>query len=320
MIQTRLTKRFDLKHPVVLAPMAGASGGRLAAAFDKHGGLGLIGGGYCDADWIDREFELAGTAAVGCGFITWTLKQDLLASVLKRKPKAVFLSFGDPMPFADAIHAADVELICQVQTLKDARRAVAAGAMTIVAQGAEAGGHGESRSTMTLVPEVADMLVAEAPDVLLLAAGGIIDGRGLAASLMLGADGVLVGSAFLASDEVLLHPNAQSAVLEADGDATLRTSVVDIARSKDWETRYSGRILGNEFIHRWHGDEAALRADPTQNAAWDKAAAQGDMTVASVFVGEGVGLIHRKQPAADILENLVAGAAALLDKKAGRDV
>lgn len=313
-MQTRLTKRFNLKMPIVLAPMAGATGGRLAAAVSNAGGLGLIGGGYCDADWIADEFAQADGAPVGCGFITWCLADDLLASVLARKPRAIFLSFGDPMPFAAAIHAADVPLICQVQTLKDARRAVAAGAMMIVAQGSEAGGHGERRSTMTLVPEIADMLRAEAPDILLLAAGGIADGRGLAASLMLGADGVLVGSAFLASDEVLLHPNAQAAVIAADGDATLRTSVVDILRSKDWETRYSGRILGNDFIHRWHGNEAALRADPAQNAAWATAAARGDMDVASVFVGEGIGLIHKVQPAADILDSIVAGATAILDR------
>lgn len=319
-METRLTKWFDLKMPIVLAPMAGASGGRLAAAVEHAGGLGLIGGGYCDADWINHEFDAAGAAAVGCGFITWCLTDDLLASVLARKPRAIFLSFGDPMPFSAAIHAAKVPLICQVQTLKDARRAVAAGAAVIVAQGTEAGGHGERRSTMTLVPEIADMLAAAAPDVLLLAAGGIADGRGLAAALALGADGVLVGSAFLASHEVLLHPNAQAAVLAADGDATLRTSVADIARAKDWEARYSGRILGNAFIHRWHGDEAAMRTDPAQVTAWADAAERGDMAVASVFVGEALGLIHTVQPAADIMSDMLTGASAVLDKWAGRNV
>lgn len=319
-MHTRFTERFNLEIPIVLAPMAGATGGRLAAAVSNAGGLGLIGGGYCDADWIENEFEQAGNVPVGCGFITWCLSDALLESVLARKPQAVFLSFGDPMPFSAAIHAAGVPMICQVQTLKDARRAVAAGAAAIVAQGAEAGGHGESRSTMTLVPEIADMLANEAPEVLLLAAGGIADGRGLAASLMLGADGVVVGSAFLASDEVLLHANAQSAVINADGDATLRTSVVDIMRSKNWKSRYSGRILGNDFIRGWHGDEEALHADLSQNAVWSDAAERGDMDVASVFVGEGVGMINKVRPAADILNNMVAGAKAAMNKEAGRHV
>ena len=125
-MQTRLTERFNLEMPIVLAPMAGATGGRLAAAVSKAGGLGLIGGGYCDAGWIENEFAQAGNVAVGCGFITWCLSDALLASVLARKPQAIFLSFGDPMPFSPAIHAAAVPLICQVQTLKDARRAVEA--------------------------------------------------------------------------------------------------------------------------------------------------------------------------------------------------
>jgi nitronate monooxygenase len=319
-MKTRLTEQMNLKHPVVLAPMAVVGGGALAAAVGNAGGLGLIGGGYCDADWIDHEHTQAGNTAVGCGLITWCLTHEVLASVLARKPLAIWLSFGDPVPFAAAIHAAGVPLICQVQTLKDARRAVVAGAAIIVAQGSEAGGHIARRSTLTLVPEIADMLAADAPQTLLLAAGGIADGRGLAAALMLGADGVSVGSAFLASPEVLLHANAQNAIVAADGDGTLRTNVPDVLRSKDWDARYAGRVLANDFIRNWQADLAGLRAEPSLKTRWAEATANGDMSVASVFVGEGVGMIHEKQPAADILNNLVADAAAILEKQAGRYV
>lgn len=313
-IKTRLTERFGLKHPVIGAPMAFVGGGALAAAVTRAGGLGLIGGGYCDAEWIKAQMTLAGNSPVGVGFITWVLAQDpgLLSRVLAHAPQAIFLSFGDPLPFADEIHRADVPLICQVQCLRDARRAVAAGAAVIVAQGAEAGGHGESRATLTLAPEIADMLAASAPETLLIAAGGIADGRGLAASLMLGADGVLIGSALLAADEALLHPNARTAVLAADGDATLRTKVVDIARGKDWAARYSGRVLRNAFTDQWHGREAALRASDGEGARWADAAAAGDMAIANVFVGEGAGLIRKPAPASEIVENMVVEAAALL--------
>jgi len=316
-IGTRLTGRFGLRHPVIGAPMAFAGGGALAAAVTQAGGLGLIGGGYCDGDWIEAQFAAAGDVAVGIGFITWVLAQDpgLLTRVLARKPRAVFLSFGDPLPFAGEIAAAGVPLICQVQCLRDARRAVQAGAAVIVAQGAEAGGHGESRATMTLVPEVADMLAADAPEVLLVAAGGIADGRGLAASLMLGADGVLIGSALLAADEALIHPNARAALLAADGDATLRTGVVDIVRGKDWAARYSGRVVKNGFTEAWHGREAGLRARPDEAARWAAAMAAGDMAVANVFAGEAVGLIHQAAPAADIIGAMVAEAAVALDRK-----
>lgn len=319
-MKTRLTEQMNLKHPVVLAPMAVAGGGRLAAAVSTAGGLGLIGGGYCDADWIDQEYTQAGNTAVGCGLITWCLTDDMLASILARNPLAIWLSFGDPVPFAPAIHAAGVPLICQVQTLKDARRAVVAGAAIIVAQGSEAGGHIAKRSTLTLVPEIADMLAKDAPETLLLAAGGIADGRGLAAALMLGADGVSVGTAFLASHEALLHANAQDAIVAADGDATLRTNVPDILRSKDWDERYAGRVLANDFISNWQADLAGLLAEPALKKRWAEAAVNGDMSVASVFAGEGVGMVHQRRPAADILNNMVAGATATLEKQVGRYV
>ena len=119
---------------------------------------------------------------------------DLLDQVLAHAPAVLMLSFGDPKPFAPAIHAAGSRLICQVQTIAHTQAALECGADIIVAQGSEAGGHGAARATLTLVPEVADLLARASPTTLLVAAGGIADGRGLAACLMLGADGVLLGS------------------------------------------------------------------------------------------------------------------------------
>jgi nitronate monooxygenase len=134
------------------------AGGKLASAVSSAGGLGLIGGGYGDADWLKREFDLAGNARVGCGFNTWSLAKqpELLAVVLDRRPAAVMLSFGDPSPFASRLRQAGVKLICQVQSLAQAKEATACGADIIVAQGTEGGGHGASRGTMTLVPEIVD--------------------------------------------------------------------------------------------------------------------------------------------------------------------
>ena len=122
------------------------SGGRLAAAVTSAGGLGLIGGGYGDAEWLQREFDQAEGARVGCGFITWSLARnpELLDEALARQPATIMLSFGDLQPFADRIHAAGVPLTAQVQTLDQARQALDAGADIIVAQGGEAGGHGMS--------------------------------------------------------------------------------------------------------------------------------------------------------------------------------
>ena len=118
---------------------------------------------------------------------------------------------------------------------------------SIVAQGAEAGGHGLSRSTFTLVPEVADYLTRAAPATVLVAAGGIADGRGLAAALMLGADGALIGSRFYASSEALVHSAHQRAAVRADGDATIRTTVVDLVRKIDWPKPFTARVMKTSF-------------------------------------------------------------------------
>lgn len=321
MISTRLTDKLGIAHPVISAPMAFASGGKLAAAVSDAGGLGLIGGAYGNADWLENEFKQAGNQKIGCGFITWSLKKqpELLDQVLAHAPKAVFLSFDDPEPFSRKIKESGVLLVCQVQRLKHAKHAVDCGADIIVAQGSEAGGHGiggdgESRGTFTLVPETADWLAKHAPDVLLCAAGGIGDGRGLAASLMLGADGAVVGSRFWASEESLAHSGLLKAAIKADGDATIRTSVVDIARNLDWPEGYTARVLHNDFSKKWHGDLDALRAAGAGEAEkWAKAWAEGDSDTANTFVGEVTGLIQDIRPARQILEEMVRDAAELLN-------
>jgi len=199
-LKTRLTEKLGIEHPILLAPMGVMAGGRLAAAVTNAGGLGIIGAGYGDAEWIERQFAAAGDTRVGCGFITWSMARDpkLLEQVLAKQPAVLMLSFGELEPHASIIKAHGVPLICQVQGMKYLREAVDAGADIIVAEGCEAGGHSGHRGLFTLVPEAADYLAQHSPDTVLVAAGGVGDGRGLAAALMLGADGVLVGTRFIA--------------------------------------------------------------------------------------------------------------------------
>lgn len=316
-LTTRLTERLGIAHPVISAPMAFVAGGSLAAAVSNAGGLGLIGGGYGEETWLEEQFRAAGNARIGCGFITWSLAQapHLLDLVLGREPAAVFLSFGDPAPFGAKIANAGALLICQVQTLADTRAAVEAGAAVIVAQGAEAGGHAGSRATLPLVPEVADYLAKASPDTLLCAAGGIADGRGLAAALMLGADGVVVGSRFSASEEALVFPGWHDALLASDGDTTLQTHVVDIARKRDWPERFRIRVVENALTRRWHGREAAMGDAQDEAAeAYEAAAAAGDSDNFGVIVGENVGLIRDIERAGAILERMVRETEELLDR------
>jgi nitronate monooxygenase len=318
-LTTRLTKTIGLRHPIISAPMAFAAGGKLASAVSSAGGLGLIGGGYGDAQWLETELQNAGNAAVGCGFITWSLKKQphLLDLALAHDPRAVFLSFGDPEPFAARVKDHGAMLICQVQTRRDAERAIDCGADIVVAQGAEAGGHGEMRATLTLVPEVADLVAAKAPATLLCAAGGIADGRGLAAALVLGADGALVGSRLWASHEANVSPRMHAAALAATGDETIRSQVMDLARKLDWPARYTARVLRNAFIDRWHGREAELAVVADEEAAkYRQAWAAGDPDGSNTFVGEGVGLIRGIEPAAAIIARMVEEAESRIDAAA----
>jgi nitronate monooxygenase len=212
-IRNRLTQILGTEHPVLLAPMDLVSGGRLAAAVSHAGGLGLLGGGYGNGDWIERERTRAGNARIGCGFITWSLARNpgLLAGVLRHEPAAVMLSFGDPRPFSSVIHGAGAKLICQVQTVAQACEAMEAAADVIVAQGTEAGGHGQSVPLVTLLPLVVDAC----PKIPVVAAGGLADGRGLAAAMMFGAEGVLMGTRFYASQEAEGHPEAKRRIVAA---------------------------------------------------------------------------------------------------------
>jgi nitronate monooxygenase len=321
-LHTRLTDRFKIEHPILSAPMGFIAGGKLAAAVTQAGGLGLIGGGYGDGKWLTREFGEAGNARVGCGFITWSLarRPELLNLVLAREPAALMLSFGALAPFADMIKRAGVPLICQVQTLAHAREAVASGADVIVAQGGEAGAHGGNRATLTLTPEISDYLARAAPDTLLVAAGGIADGRGLAAALMLGADGVLIGSRLMASAEALTPPGFLDAIVAADGDGTVKTSVLDLVRSYEWPAGISGRALRTRFVADWHGRESVL-AEPATTVAeaeryW-RAFRAGNAEETGVFMGEAVGLIRDAPLASHIIARIVAEAEKLLSKAGG---
>jgi nitronate monooxygenase len=172
------------------------------------------------------------------------------------------LSFGDPRPFEPAIHGAGAKLICQVQTVAQAREAVEAGADVIVAQGTEAGGHGQSEPLITLLPQVVDAC----PNTRIVAAGGIADGRGLAAVMMFGAEGVLLGTRFYASQEAEGHPEAKRRIVAAASGQTVRSIVFDLSRRNRWPDPYTGRVLRNHHLQRWlgHEDELEIAAEQVQ--------------------------------------------------------
>ncbi len=317
MIATALTRLFGIQHPVVLGPMGAVAGGALAAAVSNAGGLGLVGGGYGDAGWVAREIALAKAQTDrpwGVGFITWSASREVVELALEQRPHAVMLSFGDPRPHAALVRAAGVRLICQVQGLEEARLAVEAGADLVVAQGTEAGGHGGTRATLPLVPVVVDA-VAPIP---VVAAGGIADGRGLAAALMLGAEGALLGTRFYATPEAIGHDNVKARIVEANGGETVRTTVFDAVRGYDWQGRYTGRAVRNAFTERWHGRDGAALLQPAEREAYREAAGRGDVGTAVVWAGENADLVTRIEPAGEIVQRIAREAEALLAGAASR--
>jgi nitronate monooxygenase len=219
------------------------------------------------------------------------------------------LSFGDPRPFAPTIRNAGARLICQVQTVSQAREAAEAGADVIVAQGTEAGGHGMSEPLFTLLPQVVDAC----PNALVVAAGGIADGRGMAAVLMLGAQGALMGTRFYASQEAEGHPEAKRRIVEAEGGQTVRSIVFDLSRRMRWPAAYTGRLLRNRHAETWLGRESELEARMEEvGREYAAARERGDFDVAGVIAGESCALIHDIPPASEIVERIGAQAESLI--------
>ncbi len=315
-LSTAFTEMFGLRHPIALAPMGGSAGGALTAAVSNGGGLGLLGGGGAgDREWLSRELALAAETTAkpwGVGFQSWAIDPPALESALHHQPATVMLSFGDPRPFAGLVRQAGIPLIIQVTDMEETRQALAAGADVIVAQGTEAGGHGARRgwSTLAFTPAVID-LVAPVP---VLAAGGIADGRGLAAALALGAAGALIGTRFQATAESLVGAEAKKAIVDGHGEDTERSSVLDIARGSRWPLEYTGRTLGHPVLDRWRGRETDLAADPDAKRAYQEGVARGDLPPEPVWASQAVDLIHDLPSAADLVGLLAAQAEAALTR------
>jgi nitronate monooxygenase len=314
-ISTSITKLLGISYPIVLAPMDLVADARLTAAVTAAGGFGILGGGYGDEQWLTRELDLLEQTHTrfGVGFITWSMAKQpkLLDLALERKPAAVVLSFGDPLPFVDRIKRSGALVICQVQSIALAIEAAAAGADVLIAQGTEAGGHGVSRGLVTLLPEVVDAVGKTTP---VLAAGGIADGRGVAAALMLGASGVVMGTRFYATHEAAGAPAAKERIRAATGDDTQRSIVFDISRRNVWPAPFTGRCLRNMHLDRWFGREVELlRHQEEESERYAVARRENDFDIAAVIAGESSGLVRDITSAREVVEGVMREASTLLE-------
>jgi nitronate monooxygenase len=316
-VRTWLTERFGLSVPVVGAPMAGVSTGRLAAAVSAAGGLGMVAAGPTSTPGrLHDQCVVARTAGpFGVGLMAWALAQDdsLLDAVAAEAPALVSVSYGPYERWIAPLQAAGVVVATQVGTLQEALAAEQAGVDLLVARGGEGGGHG--RADVATLPLLQDVL--DAVQVPVLAAGGIGTARGLAAVLAAGAAGAWVGTAFLACTEAATSVGARERLLSAGDTDTAYGRVFDVGQRLAWPPEYGGRALRNRFFDRWVGREDELAGDEAAAAELLAARKQGDFDVACVYAGQGVSLLRRERAAAEVVAEF-AGAAALLDRAVGR--
>ena len=315
-LSTAFTRAFGIRHPVALAPMDRVAGARLAAAVSAAGGLGLLGGGLGNREWLAAQLPaLAGANSRpwGVGLVVWAVDRAVLEQALAHRPDVVMLSFGDPAPLAPAVRAAGARLIVQATDLDEVRRALDAGADAVVAQGGDAGGHGGHRGTLAFLPAAVDL----AGDTPVLGAGGITDGRGLAATLALGAAGVLLGTRFALTEEADLPDRDRRAALAAGGEDTQRSRLVDIARGSAWPARYSGRSLRSPLLAPWAGREEQLAGDAEALRRYRDALKRGDPDARPVWAGEGLDLVTDAPAASTVLTRIVLDAQRALAAAAG---
>ena len=296
----RLCEILGITRPVVLAPMAKVAGGVLASAVSNAGGLGILGGGYGDALWLEQQVALAGGARVGIGIITWNMSLGAIEMILGHAPCAIWLAFGELAPHVEAIRGAGVAVLCQVATVDEAVEAVDAGADVIVAQGTESGGHGRPQHGVSnTVARLSEAL----PDTPLVAAGGINTQADLDHLRTFGAAGAALGTAFYATAEALDHAVAKRHLVELSWGDTVRSTVYDVVRGPRWPDGYNGRSARTTLTDQWQGREKELQDDlDAQRATHDQAVVDVDMSARVLWAGEGVGGIDSIVPAAEIVE------------------
>ena len=318
MLTTRLCSLLGIDFPIINAPMSGTATAALATAVSKAGAFGMIGASLDpDPSWLKEQIQTVREKTdlpFGVGFISSANGMEkVIEAALDAKVAAVSHSFVDPTPFIDQAKGSGVKVFVQVQTMANARKAVAAVADVIIAQGNEAGGHTSYLGTLSFVRAV----VKIAGDTPVVAAGGIADGPGLAAALMLGAEGAWIGTRFVASLEWAGPEWAKGQVVLADADDTILTKVYDLVSDAPFPVDVVGdRVIANNFTERWHGQETEMMARQSElREEIAIATAAGDATTAPVRAGAASGLIRSVEPASYILREIVSQAEDILKNR-----
>ena len=315
MIRTRICDLLGIPHPIVLGGMGNATTAPLVAAVSNAGGFGTLGTSAFDASTLDREIASIHERTdkpFGINHLLFQIKEDMYAVTLRARPALVAFAWArkdqNLRDYVQRAHDAGCKVMYMAGEVPEALRAAEAGADVLVAQGTEAGGHVGWMASLPLVP----MMVKALAPLPVLCAGGIADGHGLAGALALGAEGVLLGTRFLATHESPLHANFKQAIVDSDGHDTVLTEIPDLASQRVWPGAMS-RAKRNGFIERWAGREWAVRQDAAEiGKELAKARAAGDIDNASLSYGQDAGLIDSIKSVKEVIEEIVAEAEEIM--------
>jgi NAD(P)H-dependent flavin oxidoreductase YrpB (nitropropane dioxygenase family) len=315
MIHTRICDLLGIDHPIVLGGMGTATTAPLVAAVSNAGGFGTLGTSAFSAATLENEIaaihERTDTP-FGINHLLFQIQEDMFAVTLRAHPAVAAFAWArkdqNLQDYFQRAHDAGCKVMHMAGEVAEALRAADAGADVLVAQGTEAGGHVGGMASLPLLP----MMVKAVAPLPVLCAGGIADGRGLAAALALGADGVLLGTRFMATAEAPIHANFKRAIVNSDGHDTILTEIPDLASQRVWPGAMS-RAQRNRFIERWAGREWAIRQDASEIGKQTAAArAAGDIDNAPLSFGQDAGLIGSIKSVKEVIDDIVAEAEEIL--------
>lgn len=307
-----LFEKLGMKYPIIQGGMAWAGTGHLAGAVSEAGGLGIIGTGYWKADKVREEIRRAREVTdkpfgVNVMLLSRHIR-EVFDVIIEEGVKVVATGAGDPSPFIEELHSHDILVIPVVPSVGLAKMMEKKGVDAVVAEGMESGGHIGMLTTMTLVPQVVDAL-----KIPVIAAGGIADGRGVAAAFMLGASGVQMGTRFLASEESEVHDNFKNAVVKAKDIDTLVTGELMGNRARVLKTKMSKNFVKQERIEITKPKPDADAIEELENGSLRRAVLDGDKENGAFMAGQISGMITEIKPVAQILEDVWSQAENLLN-------
>lgn len=320
MIKTPLCDLLGIRHPIVLGGMGSATSPKLVAAVSNAGGLGTLGTSTFSAAHITEAaaaIRQSTDKPFGINHLLFRVKDEDFAATLAARPSVVAFAWArrdqDLRSYFERAQDAGSKTMYMASTRAEALRAAEAGADVIVAQGSEGGGHVGWMATIVIVP----MVVSAVAPLPVLAAGGIADGRGLVASLALGAEGVLLGTRFLATPEAPIHENFKQAIVKSDGHDTLLTEIHDLASGQVWPGAMA-RVQRNAAVEGLIGREWFIRENREEIAkSLADARKAGDVRNATLLFGQDAGLIDSIAPAAQLVEAIAAEADEIIRRRLG---